>query len=123
MGVYTQALTKQASDQSSGDFLKQFHERLRGMPDSHLIAKEVDRLFCYINRYYVQNNSAAPVREKVLEGWALMDWDSIVDCILEPCNRIVKANPTLVVNIAKQFARLLPRSAHFAVCKVTALER
>merc|ERR1711964_103762 len=111
------------SDKSSLEFLKEFHHQLLEVPDAYLIAQEVDRLFSYVNRYYVQNHAVSTVRDKVLEGWALTDFGAIVDTIIKPCREIMKTNPVLVVNITTQFARLIPTSAMHAVRKVSALEK
>lgn len=104
------------------EFLKEFLHILQKMPSPHLIAKEIDRLFDYLNRFYVPNTDNPTVKEKVLQSWALIDWTSIVNRIIEPCNQTMKKNPCLVANITQQFERLLPTSAIFARSKVSALK-
>merc|ERR1712098_446888 len=57
--------------------------RLEMMPTPDLVAREVDRLFNYINRYYVRNHEdMATVHENVRQAWTLMDWPAIVGKVI-----------------------------------------
>merc|ERR1711964_57113 len=64
-----------------------------------------------------------PIREKVLEGWALMDWDPIVEKIIEPCEKLLATWAGLVHSVATRLMEYLPTSAFFAMQKLAKLER
>merc|ERR1711964_771830 len=93
------------------------------MGTPQVVAGEVDRMFNYLNRFHVRNHEGTPtVQEKVLEGWALMDWSGIVKTILAPCNQSMRTDPILVHEIVKRLAEYLPTSAYFAMRKLNQLE-
>merc|ERR1711964_73121 len=94
--------------------LIEFAERLKNVPTPETVAREIDRLFNYINRYYVANHAdeISPIYTTVMNAWALMNWSTIVSGVIEPCKQAVKTDPELVYSIASQMGRFLPGTAY-----------
>jgi len=104
--------------------LLMFLARLEMMPSPDLVAREVDRLYNYINRYYVRNHDDVDtIHENVRRGWALMDWPGIVEKIIEPCKQVMRQNPTLVHRTVSRLNEFLPPSAKSAREELERLEK
>merc|ERR1711964_309901 len=114
------SLTPKATDVDS---LHEFVERMKTVPRPEILAKEIERVYHYLSRFYIPTKNYDSINKNVLNAWALMDWSDIVDKTIAFCKPIVRSNPILVRSIVSQMLEFLPATAILERHKLKKLEK